>query len=74
MGIPDPRHTCWLRLASPQAAGFVPKKLALQLLFTRLSHETMPASAKAEAIYTFFVKYEKILSWELNELQRLHFI
>lgn len=73
MTIPDRNHPCWLKLAGG-VPGFTPRQLALQLLFTRLRHEAMPPAAKAEALHAFFVKYEKILSAELQQLQALHLV
>ena len=71
MTIPDRNHPCWARLVAG-VPGFTPRQLALQLLFTRLRHENAPLAAKAEAVQAFFVKYEKILSAELQQLQTLH--
>lgn len=71
MNIPDRSHPCWGKLAAG-VPGFTPRQLALQLLFTRLGHEAIPMAAKADALHAFFVKYEKILSAELQQLQGLH--
>lgn len=72
MSIPDSTHLCWQKLASNSVPGFTPKQLALQLLFTRLKNETMSVRDKADAIHAFFVKYEKILTAEMNQLRDLH--
>lgn len=74
MNLPGPHHPCWTRLTAPQALGFVPKQLALQLLFTRLGHESLSIPEKAQALHTFFVKYEKILSQEIEQLRALRLI
>ncbi|MBI2511482.1 MAG: hypothetical protein HYV96_05850 [Opitutae bacterium] len=71
MNIPDRSHPCWAKLAAG-VPGFTPRQLALQLLFTRLRHEAISTAAKADALHAFFVKYEKILSAELQQLQGLH--
>jgi hypothetical protein len=70
MSIPDRSHPCWSKLAAG-VPGFTPRQLALQLLFTRLRQEAMAPAAKADAVHAFFVKYEKILSTELQQLQVL---
>lgn len=73
MILPDRTHPCWSKLAAG-VPGFAPRQLALQLLFTRLRQEAMPPAAKAEALHAFFVKYEKILSAEIQQLQALHLL
>ncbi len=74
MEIPDSTHPCWQKLALQQAPGFAPKQLGLQFLFTRLSHERMTPADKAREIHAFFVRYQRILTWEISELQRLHLL
>jgi hypothetical protein len=64
-------HPIWLRLVNGQVNGFVPRQLSLQLLFTRLKHEKIPATDKARTLHAFFVKYEKILSQEIAQLSQL---
>lgn len=72
--IPDETHPCWQKLATHQVPNFAPKQLGLQFLFTRLSHENMSTLQKAREIHAFFVRYQRILTWEINELQRLRLV
>ena len=71
MTIPSESHSCWAKLATNQVPGFQPKQLALQLFFTRLFREKLSPEEKSKAIQAFFVKYQPILTWEIQELQRL---
>lgn len=66
--IPPVTHRCWQVLASGSAPGFQARQLALQLLFKRLSHESISPDAKAREVHAFFVKYEKILGSEISQL------
>ena len=71
MEVPPEYHPVWLKLASGPVAGFTPRQLSLQLLFTRLKYEKMTAAEKARTLHVFFVKYEKILSNEISQLTHL---
>lgn len=71
MSLPPRNHSCWTKLAAG-VQGFTPRQLSLQLFFTRLKHEAMSQTAKEDAIYAFFVKYQVILTQELQQLAALH--
>lgn len=71
LSLPAPNHPCWLHLASGKAIGFQTRQLALQLMFKRLEREPLSALQKAQEIHAFFVKYERILGPEINQLVKL---
>ena len=71
MTIPPNNHPCWTRLATRGLAGFNTNMLGLQLLFKRLELEAVTGPQKAAMIYDFFVKYGRIMSMEINQLERL---
>jgi hypothetical protein len=71
MEVPPEYHPVWLKLANGPVAGFAPRQLSLQLLFTRLKYEKMTPPEKARTLHVFFVKYQKILENELSQLTHL---
>jgi hypothetical protein len=71
MAIPSPTHPCWSRAASGGLARIQTSNLALQLLVKRLDRSTDPAPQKASEIQAFFTKWERILSAEIDQLNRI---
>jgi hypothetical protein len=71
MAVPPPSHTCWSRAASGQLATIQTSNLGLQLLSQRLKTSQSAPGEKATEIRAFFVRYEKILSNEIAQLERM---
>jgi len=71
MAIPSSSHPCWARAASGGLARIQTTNLAMQLLVKRLERSTDPAPQKASEIQAFFAKWERILSTEIDQLNRL---
>lgn len=69
--IPAPDHPCWLRLASGGSAGLQTHQLGVQLLLKRVKSGPLSPAEKTREIHTFFLKYEKILGAEINQLASL---
>jgi hypothetical protein len=71
MGLPPPNHPCWLRLATGALARLHTQNLAAQLLTKRLERSTDPPGVKANRIREFFIKWERALGDEIEQLTHL---
>ncbi len=71
MAIPSPTHPCWSRAAGGGLARIQTSNLALQLMVKRLERSTDPAPHKASEIQAFFAKWERILTAEIEQLNRI---
>lgn len=71
MALPSPNHPCWSRAASGGLARLQTSNLALQLLIKRMERSTEPTPQKASEIQAFFTKWERILTSETEQLNRL---
>lgn len=71
MALPNSTHPCWSRAAGGGLARIQTSNLAMQLLVKRLERSTDPAPQKASEIQAFFTKWERILSAEIDQLNRL---
>lgn len=71
MALPNSTHPCWSRAAGGGLARIQTSNLALQLLVKRLERSTDAAPQKASEIQAFFTKWERILSTEIDQLNRL---
>lgn len=71
MALPSPNHPCWSRAASGGLARLQTSNLALQLLIKRMERSTDPTPQKASEIQAFFAKWERILTSEAEQLNRL---
>jgi hypothetical protein len=71
MALPSSSHPCWSRAAGGGLARIQTSNLALQLLVKRLDRSTDPVTQKASEIQAFFTKWERILSAEIDQLNRI---
>lgn len=71
MSLPPPHHPCWQRLASGGLSRLRTQHLGTQLLTKRIERSTDPVSVKAAEICAFFVKWERTLSQEVQQLASL---
>ena len=71
MAIPSSSHPCWARAAGGGLARIQTSNLAMQLLVKRLERSTDPSPQKVSEIQAFFAKWERILSTEIDQLNRL---
>lgn len=68
MSLPNPAHPCWQRLASGGLARLQTQHLGTQLLTKRIERSTDPLSQKIKDIQAFFVKWERALPAEVQQL------
>ena len=68
MSIPDKSHPCWQRLASGGLARLKTQHLGMQLMTQRLELSKAPVLEKAGEVHAFFVKWERSLRSELQQL------
>ena len=71
MALPPPDHPCWQKLASGGIARLNTQQLVLQLMSKRLERSTDPITAKAAEVHAFFVKWERTLGSEIQQIQKL---
>lgn len=71
MSLPPPNHPCWQKLANGGLARLNTKMLALQLMAKRLERSTDAITVKAADVHAFFVKWERGLDSEIQQLQKL---
>ena len=71
MALPNPTHPCWTRAASGGLARIQTSNLAMQLRAKRIERSTDPAGQKAAEVQAFFVKWERILASEIDQLNRI---
>lgn len=71
MTLPSNSHPCWSRAASGGLARIQTSNLAMQLLAKRVERSADPVSQKTAEIQAFFVKWERILASEIDQLNRI---
>lgn len=71
MSLPPANHPCWQRLASGGLSRLRTQHLGTQLLTKRIERSTDPVSVKAVEICAFFVKWERTLQQEVQQLASL---
>jgi hypothetical protein len=71
MALPSASHPCWSRAASGGLARIQTANLAMQLLVKRIERSTDPVTQKASEIQAFFVKWERMLGAEIDQLNRI---
>lgn len=71
MPVPAANHPCWARAANGGLARLKTNHLGTQLMTKRLERSTDPVEKKVEEIMAFFMKWERILPSELEQLARL---
>ena len=71
MALPPSDHSCWQRLASGGIARLNTQQLVLQLMSKRLERSTDPITVKAAEVHAFFVKWERTLGSEIQQIQKL---
>ena len=69
--VPPLSNPCWTRLANGGLSRLKTSHLGTQFLAKRLERSTDPTSVKAAEIHGFFVKWERILSAELDQIARI---
>lgn len=71
MALPPPDHSCWQKLASGGLAKLSTQQLSLQLMGKRMERSTDAVSVKAAEVHAFFVKWERTLGNEIQQIQKL---
>lgn len=71
MAVPPLTHSCWLRLAGGALSRLKTQHLGTQLMSKRLERSTEPASVKAAEIHAYFVRWERVLLAETQQLATL---
>jgi hypothetical protein len=71
MPLPASSHPCWARAASGGLSKINTSNLAMQLLSKRMERSADPVPQKAGEVHAFFVKWERMLSSEITQLQSL---
>ena len=71
MAIPAPNHPCWQRLASGSLSRMQTQHLGTQFLIKNMERCKDPLPLKADAIRTYFTKWERLLSLEVQQLASL---
>ena len=71
VAVPSLSSPCWTRLANGGLKRLKTNHLGTQLLAKRLERSTDPTHVKAAEIHAFFVKWERILTAELDQLARI---
>ena len=68
MSLPPVNHPCWQRLATGAFSRLKTQHLGTQLLAKRLERSTDPTPQKAGEIHAYFVKWERTLAAEIQQL------
>ncbi len=68
MPLPAATHPIWQRLAAGAITKIKTQFLAIQLMTKRLEQSSASIATKAGEIYAFFVKFERILVGEIQQL------
>ncbi len=71
MALPPPNHACWQKLASGGMSRLKTQQLGIQFMTKRLERSSDPVSQKAAEIHAFFVKWERTLATEIQQLSTL---
>lgn len=71
MALPPSNHPCWHKLASGGLARLKTQHLGTQLMTKRLERSAESAAGKAAEIHAFFVKWERTLATEIQQLPTL---
>jgi len=68
MSVPGPNHPCWNRLAGGALARIKTQHLGTQLMTKRLMNSPDPLASKATEIHAYFVRWERVLTHEIEQL------
>ncbi|MBY0454122.1 MAG: hypothetical protein K2Q11_04465 [Burkholderiaceae bacterium] len=71
MAIPSQNHPCWQKLASGGFSKLKTNQLGIQLMGKRLDRSTDSVATKSAEIYAYFVKWERTLEAEIQQLSTL---
>jgi hypothetical protein len=71
MSLPSPDQPCWQKLATGGISRIKTQQLSIQLMAKRLERSTDTVTAKAAEVYSFFVKWERSLTSEIQQLLKL---
>lgn len=71
MALPSSSSPCWSRLASGSLSRLQTQHLGTQMLIKRLERSADPVDRKAREIFEYFSKWERGLSHEVAQLERL---
>lgn len=69
--IPPINHPCWQRLANGGLTRLKTQHLGTQLLIKRLERSADPAATKAAELHSFFIKWERVLPTEIQQLSTI---
>jgi hypothetical protein len=69
--LPSSDHPCWQKLANGGLAKLTTQQLSLQLMSKRLERSTDSTTVKAAELHAFFVKWERTLGNEIQQIQKL---
>jgi len=68
VSVPPLYNPCWARLANGGLKRLKTNHLGTQFLIKRMERSTDSAAVKAAEIHAFFVKWERILTAELEQI------
>ena len=68
MPLPNASNPVWQRLARGSLTKLKTQNLGIQLMAKRLERSPVPVNAKATEVYEFFVKWERVLHAEIQQL------
>jgi hypothetical protein len=71
MSLPSATHPCWIRASSGGLNNVKTNNLGIQLMTKRLQRSADPIEKKAAEVRDFFMKWERILSVEIEQLLKL---
>jgi len=71
VAVPPLSNPCWTRLANGGLKRLKTNHLGTQFLVKRMERSTDTTAVKAAEIHAFFVKWERILTTELDQLTHI---
>lgn len=71
MSLPPPQNPVWQKLAGGALSRLRTQNLSVQLMTKRLDRTNATAAEKAAEIHAFFVKWERVLGSEIQQLAAL---
>ena len=71
MAVPTPNHPCWQRLAGGALSRLKTQHLGTQLMMKRLERSADPLPKKSAEIQAYFVRWERALPLEVEQLAAL---
>ena len=71
MAVHSRTSPCWQQLASGKLSTIRTQHLGTQLMTKRVERSNEPIADKANEIYNFFLKWEKILPAEIQQISKM---